>query len=188
MDYEGEGLVSIRVGLTRPQQVHLRDGATIRLRPAQPGDRAALRRMFFGLSDTTRYLYFCAGVPRDETRAEQVVRLGMADGHTSYALLAEANDEVIGVARFDGAKGGRTAEIGILLADGWQSRGLGRHVLLRLADEARRHTMEAFTGYILWENRRMYRLARRVFPGLSADCASGGCYLTMRLDGQPARK
>src|SRR5215468_193271 len=104
----------------RPQQVCLGDGATIRLRSAQERDGEALRRMFFGLSDTTRYLYFCAGVPRDETRAEQVVALGMADGHTSYALVAEANDEVIGVARFAGAEGGRAAEIGILLADSWQ--------------------------------------------------------------------
>jgi RimJ/RimL family protein N-acetyltransferase len=142
--------------------------------------------MFFTLSDTTRYLYFCAGVPRDETRAEQVVALGRADGRTSYALVAEVDGELVGVARFDRAADGHSAEVGILLADNWQSRGLGRYVLLRLAEEARRRAMGAFTGYILWENRRMYRLARRVFPNLVADCASGGCYLKMRLDGQPA--
>ncbi len=178
--------MGIRVGQSRPQRIELDDGATIRLRPAKDCDSEALRRMFFNLSDATRYLYFCAGVPRDETRAEQVVALGRTDGRDSFALVAEANDEVIGVARFEGAEDGRTAEIGILLADSWQSRGVGRYVLQRLADEARRRTMDSFTGYILWENRRMYRLAKRVFPDMVADCASGGCYLTMKLDGQQA--
>lgn len=171
---------------TRPQQVQLSDGATIRLRPAGRKDRERLRRMFFGLSDATRYLYFCAGVPRDETRAEQVVALGRADGQASFALVAEVNGEVVGVARFDRAADGRTAEVGILLADRWQSRGLGRYVLLRLAEEARRRMVDAFTGYVLWENRRMLRLAKRVFPGSSMDCASGGCYIQMGLDARLA--
>jgi RimJ/RimL family protein N-acetyltransferase len=164
-------------------EVRLRDGATVRLRDATSADREPLRHLFFGLSETTRYLYFCAGVPRNDAWAERFVALGRADGSSSYALVAEVGGEVIGIARFDRAKDPRSAEIGILLADPWQSRGLGALVLRRLTAEARCRAVTTFTGYTAWENRRMLRLARRLFAAhLHTDCALGGCYLTIALD------
>src|SRR5215831_11150744 len=90
--------------------VVLGDGATVRLRAARADDGAQLRRMFFGLSDATRYWYFCAGVPRNDAWAERFVALGCADGDTSYALVAEVGESVIGVARFDRSPDGQSAE------------------------------------------------------------------------------
>ena len=57
--------------------VHLADGATVRLRAASRDghDDDALRRLFFTFSDTTRYQYFCAGVPSNETWAERFMAL-----------------------------------------------------------------------------------------------------------------
>lgn len=164
--------------------VRLDDGATVRLRPAEPADGARLRRMFFGLSERTRYFYFMAGVPPIEKFAERVAVLGAADGQSGYALVAEAEEAVIGVARFDRAADGSTAEIGILLSDAWQSRGLGRHVLDRLADEARERAVCAFSAHVLWENTRMLRLARRAFPRVRLDCGMGECELMMPLDSE----
>ncbi len=166
-------------------EIRLRDGAIVRLRDASGEDREPLRHLFFDLSETTRYLYFCAGVPRNDAWAERFVALGRADGSSSYALVAEAGGEVVGIARFDRSKDQRSAEIGILLADPWQSRGLGAFVLRRLTAEARRRAVATFTGYTAWENRRMLRLARRVFAHLHTDCALGGCYLTINLDDDP---
>src|SRR5262249_28488411 len=151
------------------------------LRAATPDDDEALRRLFFGLSDTTRYLYFCAGVPSTERWAQRFLELGHADGETSYALVVEAGQTGIGIARFDRGTQPATGEIGLLLADAWQARGLGRHVLARLSAEARRRAVTAFTGYTLWENRRMLRLARHTFTHLELDCAQGGCFLTAYL-------
>ncbi len=162
--------------------VRLADGAAVRLRAAEPADGARLQQMFFGLSERTRYLYFCAGVPSNEKFAERVAVLAAADGPGAYALVAEANDSVIGVARFDRSADGVTAEVGILLSDAWQSRGLGRHVLDRLADEARERVVGALTAHVLWENTRMLRLARRAFPRLRLDCGWGECELTMPLE------
>jgi len=167
--------------------VRLDDGATVRLREARSDDGEPLRRMFLGLSDQSRYLYFCAGVPANETWAGRFAALGRADGRAAYALVAEVRDApdggdgVIGLARFDRSAEGQSAEIGILLADAWQSRGLGRLVLDRLRVEARRRAVAVFTGSVLWENRRMLRLARRVFPHLKLDCAQGVCDLTIAL-------
>lgn len=167
-----------------PTLVRLADGATVRLRPAEPADRPRLRQMFFGLGERTRYLYFIAGVPAIEKFAERVAVLGDADGQSAYALVAEVENTVIGVARFDRAADGTTAEVGILLSDAWQSRGLGRHVLDRLAAGARERAVCALTAHVLWENTRMLRLARRAFPQVRLDCSWGECELTMPLEAE----
>lgn len=176
-----------RMGDSGSALVRLADGATVRLRAAEPADGARLRQMFFGLSERTRYFYFCAGIPQNEKFAERVAVLGAADGQSAYALVAETGDAVIGVARFDRAADGTTAEVGILLSDAWQSRGLGRQVLDRLADVARERAVRVFSGHILWENTRMLRLARRVCPQVRMDCGWGECEMTMPLESEAAR-
>ena len=167
--------------------VHLADGATVRVRPARGDDGEQLRSMFLRLSTETRYLYFCAGVPANETWAERFAALGHADGESAFALVAEAEDasdghgELIGLARFVRAEAGNAANLSILLADSWQSRGLGREVLDRLRAEALRRAISIFTGTMLWENRRMLRLAKRVFPQVNLACSQGVCDITIAL-------
>jgi len=195
---EGEALAAFEKG--KWVVVRLDDGATVRLREARSDDSGPLRRMFLQLSDQTRYLYFCAGVPANETWADRFATLGCADGQTSYALVAEPGDapdgdpdrdpdkdhgdhEVIGLAHFVRSAAGESAEIGIMLADAWQSRGLGRFVLDRLRLEARHRAVAVFTGSVLWENRRMLRLVRRIFPHVKLSCSQGVCDLTVALLG-----
>jgi RimJ/RimL family protein N-acetyltransferase len=163
-------------------RVILADGASVWMRDAQGDDWAALRQMYLGLTDRTRYLYFCAGVPANETWAERFATLGQADGQVSYALVATVNNAVVGLARFDRGADGQSAEIGLLLADEWQSRGLGRIVLNRLTDEARRRAIGVFTGHALWENRRILRLVRSAFPHMDLECSQGDCELIMYFD------
>jgi RimJ/RimL family protein N-acetyltransferase len=166
--------------------VHLADGATVRLRAASHDghDDDAFRRLFFTLSDTTRYLYFCAGVPSNETWAERFVALGHADDCLSFVLVAEVDDDLIGFARLGRSPrtDPHTMEVGIILTDAWQRRGLGGQMLRRLAVEARRHAIQAFTALALSENRRVLRLARRTFPGVHIACAAGSCELTLDLE------
>ena len=149
--------------------VRLADGATVRLRAATSygHDDDAFRRLFYTLSDTTRYLYFCAGVPSNETWAERFVALGHADDCHSHVLVAEVDDDLIGFARL-GRSSHADAHDGSWhhLTDAWQRRGLGGQMLRRLAVEARRHAINAFTALALSENRRVLRLARRTFPGV----------------------
>lgn len=166
--------------------VRLRDGAAVRLRDATPADLPRLHEMFFALSDTTRYLYFCVGVPENDAWAERVAALGSADGRASYAMVVEAEGAVVGVARFDHGADGRNAEIGILLADGWQSRGLGTEVVARLREEARCRALSGFTGTVLGENRRAYRLLHRAFPDMRAEWSYGQYVLAMPFTPQPA--
>jgi acetyltransferase len=157
----------------RSTPVRLRDGATVRLRGATSADQGRLRAMFFTLSAATRYLYFCAGVPATEAWAERVAALGRSDGAGSYAMVVEADGAVVGVARFDRDTHRDSAEIGILLTDAWQSRGVGTEVVAQLRAEAHRRALSGFTATVLGENRRAMRLLRRAFPEMRATLAYG---------------
>lgn len=182
---KARGLVAAARGVCDAPIIRLADGARVRLRAAGSAgqDDDAFRRFFFTLSDSTRYLYFCAGVPSTDTWAERMVALTHADGRWSYVLAAEVNDMLIGFARFgqDPRLVPHAADFGIILTDTWQRRGLGGIMLCRLADEARRRAVVRFDGVALWENRRVLRLIRRIFPDVSMDCASGACELSVDL-------
>jgi RimJ/RimL family protein N-acetyltransferase len=166
-------------------EVLLADGAQVTLRDAY-ADSERLRALFYTLSDTTRYLYFCAGVPRNAVWAEKVAQLGAAKGSASYALVAEAAGALVGVARYDRASEGTSAEIGILLTDAWQSRGLGREVIARLRAEATRRAVTSFTATVLGDNRRAMRLLRRAFPTMQAHWSLGQYTLEMPFGSEPA--
>jgi acetyltransferase len=170
------------VGWSR-RVVRLADGATVTLREARGDNRDArgLRALFYTLSDTTRYLYFCVGAPRNEVWAERVAQLGEARTE-GYALVAEVAGVIVGVARFDHGAYGR-AEIGILLTDAWQSRGLGPAVVARLRAAAERHQLTGFTATVLGENRKAMRLLRRAFPDMVAHWSAGQYTVDMPFAG-----
>ncbi|HEV8193072.1 MAG TPA: GNAT family N-acetyltransferase, partial [Ktedonobacterales bacterium] len=128
--------------------------------------------------------YFCAGIPANATWAERFASLGHTDGDRSYVLAAEVGDELIGFARFSQNPGAdpHAAEIGIILTDAWQGRRLGGHMLCRLATEAQARDVTTLTAVVLWENRRMLRLARRTFPDVHIAYAAGTCDLTIDLE------
>ncbi len=179
----------IPTGVT-PEVVRLTDGSEVRLRDATPADADGLRRMFFQLGDTTRYRYFFVGAPSTPDWAERVVALGVADGARSYALVAElgveSGGDLVGVARFDRNDDGASAEIGGLLVDAWQSRGLGKHVIARLHLVARVWGITAITAHVLGENDRALRLVRREFPGAQTHWEQGVYDVRIALAPTPA--
>lgn len=177
----------------RAHHVTLPDGARVTLREATNEDAAGLREMAAQLGPNTYWLYFHIGARYNDVFAERVAALGRRERPDDYALVAEAEGRIVGVARFEpsvhadagaNATGAESVDFGILLADAWQERRLGRHVLYHLASEARRREILMMVGDILWENSRMVRLARRVFPGAQVRYMGGGdCQLLLAPDG-----
>lgn len=159
--------------MPRPVIFHLPNGDVIRLRTARQADASALRQLFFQLSDATRYNYFGVGIPRLPAFAERVVALGMTDGHLDFAAVAEARHGLVGVARFARSAIDPVADIGILLADAWQSQGIGTQLLIQLAQAAQQRAIGHFRAQVLGENRRALRLVRRVFPEARVTWSSG---------------
>jgi GNAT superfamily N-acetyltransferase len=93
------------------------------IRPGRPGDSAAIRDFFAGLSIRARYLRFFAAI----TPTPAMLRVLSGDSDGSHPVLAIRDGAVIGHAMAvdrAGPPGGQT-DIGVVVADAWQGHGVG---------------------------------------------------------------
>jgi GNAT superfamily N-acetyltransferase len=78
------------------------------------------------------------------------------------ALVAEIADsqpgQVMAVGRYERTDDRDVAELGLVVLDEWQGRGLGRILLRQILAVAATHGITRFTADILSDNRRMLHL------------------------------
>ena len=84
--------------------------------------------------------------------------LSSVDHCKRVALIAETDTEPIGVARYEVTRDPDSVELGLLVIDAWQNRGLGRILLREIIRAAEENGIHRFCAYVLGENRRMLRL------------------------------
>jgi GNAT superfamily N-acetyltransferase len=123
----------------------------IQVRPAGAADTDGLRELVVGLSPRSAFLRFCAGVGTPSGRmlaallrrdaehgAWVATSAGTTVGHLSWAVVADG-----------------VVEVGAMVTDAWQGRGVGRALVDRgLAEAARRgaHTVRLVVHH---ENRTL---------------------------------
>ena len=121
------------------------------IRPIRPTDLAVLSDFFAGLSMQSRYQRFFAPV----TPGPALLRvLAGSAGGTVDAVIAVTDAGIVGHAMAaDRATplGGQTSDIGVVVADAWQGRGVGAALMRVLIAGARARgvmslTMDVLTG------------------------------------------
>lgn len=133
------------------------------MRPAGPDDVHRASRFFAGLSPDSAYRRFFAGVGRMPDRV--VRRFVEVDHDRRECLLALAGDAVVGLADYALlADRPSTAEFGVVIADGWQRRGLGPRLVTGLLSVAAGRGVTAVRVHTLAENARVHRLLLRRWP------------------------
>jgi RimJ/RimL family protein N-acetyltransferase len=128
------------------------------IRPIEPEDTEALRRLFSRLSAETVYRRFFR--PVRELSASVLEFLCSVDHSHRDALVAEVAGEVIAVARYDRLGDTDEAELAVVVEDAWQGHGLGRRLVTSLAVLAESRGMHVFTATILGDNRAASGLVR----------------------------
>ena len=154
-----------------PEMVALRDGDVVDIRALSLGDEELLRRMFSRLSRESIYRRFhmpYASVPGWAV----ALFMGVHEPEGEY-VVAAAGNKIVGHAMYTRVEDGRTADIGIVIEDEWQRRGIGKLLLSRLAAAAMRQRIEAFTGVVLGENRPMMSLISAVFTEVRSTIRGG---------------
>jgi RimJ/RimL family protein N-acetyltransferase len=164
--------------------VPLADGTAVTLRLIRPEDAERLRRLFYRLSPETVYWRFFT--PIRAPREEVLEHFARVDHQTREAVVAVTADEVVGVARYDQAKGTKEADTAILVEDAWQGRGLAKVLLRRLAEVACGRGIRTFTALILGENVRARHLYSAVFADIEAELDGSEWHLRISLDGPEA--
>jgi GNAT superfamily N-acetyltransferase len=136
----------------------------VRLREVGPGDAAAVRAFLAGLTLDSAYRRFFTGIGPSPTAA-LVRRLIDADPLRRTVVLAVAGAEVVGVADTTVVDGGRAVELGVVVADAWQRRGLGWPLCAAALVPALERGIPVLRAHTLPDNARVARILRRRWPG-----------------------
>ncbi len=139
------------------EDVVLRDGSTLRLRPTGPGDADLLLRFFERLSPESRYLRFQGARRVDEHMVEPFLH---TDFDTNASLVGELDGEVAALATYVRLRDPRRAEVAFAVADELQGKGVGTRLLERLAAHASRAGIEEFIAQVLPQNSAMLNVFR----------------------------
>ncbi|HZO03563.1 MAG TPA: GNAT family N-acetyltransferase [Burkholderiales bacterium] len=138
-------------------------GTSVTLRALRPEDRDIEAAFVSGLSPDSRYNRLLGGAIT--ITHEYIERLVNVDYSRDMALAATAMlgaETLIGVARYVLDADDESAEFAIVVADAWQGRGIGKRLLAKLIELARRRGVKRLYGDILGMNRPMLEFVRKL--------------------------
>jgi hypothetical protein len=149
-----------------PVVIELADGRTVVARRAQPGDEAAIVRLYAGLSSESKYRRFFQPVPR--LTSAQLRYLTDLDG--GIVWLAFAGDVCIADARVSGYRSRPgTGDLAVVVADDYQHHEIGHHLTRLATRDARARGITHLGVTLLALNSGAARLARRNHISLRFD-------------------
>jgi acetyltransferase len=146
----------------------MQDGSEVTLRPIRPEDEPLMVAFHETLSDSSVYLRYFQ-VQKLDTRIahERLIRKCCVDYDREIALVADrlipttGAHEILAVGRLTRQLGREEAELGVLVTDRYQGKGLGRVLVDRLIQIARAEKIRSIVAHILPENGPMLALAQR---------------------------
>ena len=139
-----------------------RDGgrAITAIRPVRPEDLAELSGFFAGLSVESRYLRFFAPV----TPTHGLLDLLAGRPANIDAIVAVADGVIVGHAMAADLRSGRATDIGVVVADAWQRRGVGAALMRALITRARARGVTSLAMDVLPGNRRVLAMILAHWP------------------------
>src|SRR5690349_21956672 len=152
-----------------PEQVLLRSGHTVWVRPVLRSDSSGLQVAVSTMSELSRYQRFLTGtVALSDRVAAYFSEVDHRDHEALVALRDPEDDEIVGVARYVRHPDEPTeADLAMTVVDEWHERGLATALLARLAERAREEGVQRFLVDVIADNTAVLALLRR--SGLVVD-------------------
>jgi acetyltransferase len=145
-------------------RLQLNDGTDITFRPIRPEDAEIEQAFVRGLSPEAKFFRFMNAI--QELSPDMLIRLTQLDYDRELALIAtvelDGKEAELGVARYFTNPDGQTAEFALVIADGWQQRGLGTRLMTCLIDAAREKGFSELRGEVLANNVKMLGLMKKL--------------------------
>jgi RimJ/RimL family protein N-acetyltransferase len=129
------------------------------IRSLDGDDSPALAEFVEGLSEDAIYNRFLtSGISREALLSELSPRPGC------LSLIAVVGDRIVGLASYC-RSGKETAEVGLLIDDAYQGKGLGTGLTEKIARAGNEDGISMFEAIIDWNNTKMIELVRKLgFP------------------------
>ncbi len=142
------------------EDVVLRDGSTIRLRPPTAADEASLISFFEALSPESRYLRFHGTTIIGRQTVSVALETDWSSRGSLVGELAGGDGTVrpVALATYVRLRDPNRAEVAFAVADELHGRGIGTRLLERLADHASAVGLREFVAEVLPDNRAMLRV------------------------------
>lgn len=168
------------------QDITLRDGSRLHLRPIRARDAPRLIEAYGRLGAQSAYQRFFTVMKRLPPDWARI--LADVDYRRRLALIVERGPadaaELIAVARYEPTDREDIAEVAFVVLDAWQGRGIGFVLLRALLAAATARGIHRFRAYVLASNTQMLGLLRRFTDVQQSTLDSGVVELlfTHRLD------
>jgi len=144
-----------------PQEVTLRDGTRVVLRPVREDDLDRSQAFFLRLPEADRLHLRMDLTDRENVR----IHMEATDALEHWRLVALRGDEIVGEATLYQPRYGwmrHTGEIRCIVARALQGRGLGGRLLNELFQEATRRGVERLYGEVTPEDAAAIRILERL--------------------------
>ena len=157
--------------------------AAVAIRQTGPEDLPALGDFFAGLSAHTRYLRFFGPV----TPGAALLRTLSGAADNIDALVAVRGGVIVGhamaVDRADphGPRGTRVTDIGVVVDDAWQGRGVGAALMRALVTGAQARGVTTLEMDVLDSNRRVLAMVTGHWPAARVEHTPDGLGIRVRL-------
>jgi len=160
--------------------IALPDGTPVILRPVRPDDAPLLQEAFTHLSAETVYMRFLGPltVLTDE-RARQLAQMDYQQNMGFIGAVQEAGQErIVAFARYSIVPGEEPglAEVGIVVRDDYQNRGLGTQAIRLLVIYARDHGVKTLMGSVHLLNERILHFVEHSGVPYTKKLVSGGVW------------
>lgn len=159
----------------------LRNGVSVRVRPAITSDAPRLQDLFFRLRPEdvyTRFFRKLDSLPLD--KAEHLCSVGYETEMSFVAVVGDMEDEkVIGTSSYFVDESTKLADVAYIVDPEWQGVGLGRLLQDRTVSYAREHGVLGFTADVLTENKAMMAVMQRADCELRTKIEYGAYQVTM---------
>lgn len=158
--------------LTAPAVRHppaARPPGPLLLRQAGPADTAAIRDFVCGLSVRTQRLRFFACVAPPSTGLLRALSGGTGRADILVVTNSDGNVLAHAMAADAPARDGLESSIGLVVADGWQRRGIGTLLLRALVARAASRGVGSLVLEVLPDNHVMLGIIRRRWPEAPAE-------------------
>jgi GNAT superfamily N-acetyltransferase len=164
------------------QHARIAGRASFQFRAAEPDDRVALHAFLGRLSQSTvaaRYLQRTLNLagPSGDREVDRLLGRRHA-GHV--VLLAMDGADVRGIGELF-SQGLNRADLGVVVEDAFQGRGIGRALLRTLEKVALNRGIRALTGDMAYGNARAVALLRGTGRPIRTQVGSGGVSFTLTL-------